>query len=107
MSLFFNLCKALGIVIIAHVLFYVGMWVMIDIFPDIRDIGFFGPIGNAFYIEGEFGPFLIIPVLLASGALCLPPKGRWYAAIGALLLILGAVIWYGNYLEICVRAVPH
>lgn len=39
--------------------------------------------------------FVVLPFLLALGALYLPAEGRKYAAIAALLLILSILVWIG------------
>ncbi len=111
MNLLLNLLKAFGIVIGAYLLLYAGLQVVVAIvgcylkwrFGDDGEL-LFGGVGcpdlKGIAITASL-------VLLAFGALYLPPKGRLYAAIGALSLILGLLIFCGFYFAILISNTPH
>lgn len=105
MNLLLNLLKAFCIVVGAHLLLYAGLRLMtyiLDCYLNWRS----GDSEGVVLLGGmSFGPcslaYFATVGLLTFGALYLPPKGRMYAAIGALLLILGVLVVCGIYMVIC------
>lgn len=106
MNLFLNLLKAVGIVLGAYLLLFAGVWTMLVLRFDIVTLTDFGvtDAGAArISLAGAILLLFVLPVLAAWRALYLPPKGRIFAAVGALSLLLGILIWIG----IQIANVPH
>jgi hypothetical protein len=96
MSLLLNILKAVGIVLGAYFLLFAGIWAMVWCRFHTAHLSDFGWKVSP---EGDWREtllvFAVLPFLLALGAFYLPPRGRMYAAIGALLLIAGILIHVG------------
>lgn len=93
-----NLLKALGIVLGAYLLLFAGIWAILCLrYGTIRlsDIGLKETDPTQISLAGVILILVVLPVLMTFRALYLPPRGRLYAAIGTLLLILGAWICIG------------
>ncbi len=90
-----NILKAVGIVIGAYVLLFAGIWVMVRWHFRTADISDFGVKASSEDLWLTLLVSAVLPFLLALGALYLPPRGRMYAALGALLLLVGILIHVG------------
>lgn len=97
MNLLLNLLKAFGIVVCAYLLLFAGTLAIWTIHIGTKDVGstdtlIAGP-GEISIIGSIL--ILVLPVLAILGALYLPPKGRMYATIAGLSLLLGILICVG------------
>lgn len=100
MNLLLNVLKAIGIALGWYLLLFAGLWVMLTLRFGRHWLVDFGlkdmPASQASFTESLLGiGFYVMPFFLSLVALYLPPQGRIYVAVAALLLMLAIWVWFG------------